>query len=392
VLLPGIGCILSFILTIVFPPGIKVIQHAITAETTLAQLQGITGSVQPIGIAQDTITLIEYELALVVIPVLIAAIATTPRRCRLLLDLFVTGAIINAFAGLLNYMGIALPLTRTAAAAGQAVGTAASDTSRAVGLTIHPNYLALVCVIALPMVTVWFGRTRRFTIASVIGMAALLGGVFVAGSRAGGVAAVIALVAAFALVPRLRAALPYLLPLLIMAMIPLLIFTRVGHSILHQLRLTGSRSASGSNYDRSILAHAAWAQIKVRPIEGVGWTLITGAHDIYLELLDAGGVIVLVSFIVFIGGLVSSLVRGLSGPLRDEAIVCGIAILAWLVNGIFDNQVGDKYLYVVPGLLFAIGRTTWLMRANSAPRAVAVEPRVTEMLPSRRPLVGAGAR
>ena len=31
-----------------------------------------------------------------------------------------------------------------------------------------------------------------------------------------------------------------------------------------------------------------------------------------------------------------------------------VAILMWLVNGLFDNQVADKYLFVVPGLLLAM--------------------------------------
>ncbi len=55
-------------------------------------------------------------------------------------------------------------------------------------------------------------------------------------------------------------------------------------------------------------------QIKARPIEGVGFSVIANAHNIYLELLDAGGMIALAAFLVFLGGLVQSLRRSRAGP------------------------------------------------------------------------------
>jgi uncharacterized membrane protein YedE/YeeE len=118
--------------------------------------------------------------------------------------------------------------------------------------------------------------------------------------------------------------------------------------------------------------------------------VITGAHDIYLELLDAGGIIAMAAFLTFIGGMVSSLRTALSGPLRDEAIVSGMAIAAWLLNGIFDNQVADKYLYLVPGLLFAMARATWLLESKQVPATIPAKPR-----PPTAPagaLVGIGTR
>jgi O-antigen ligase len=201
----------------------------------------------------------------------------------------------------------------------------------------------------------------------------------VSGSRAGTVAAVIAVVATIALLPKLRSRLPYVLPLAGMALVPILLFTSVGRSILHQLRLGGSSSSSstsGSNYQRSLVNQVAWVQFKSRPLGGVGFGIMPGPHDIFLELLAAGGVIAMASFLTFIGGLAACLRRALSGPLREEAIACGIAVFAWLANGAFDNQVADKYLYLVPGLLFAIGRTSWLLQSESRqPPVVAVERR-----------------
>jgi 4-amino-4-deoxy-L-arabinose transferase-like glycosyltransferase len=97
-------------------------------------------------------------------------------------------------------------------------------------------------------------------------------------------------------------------------------------------------------------------------------------------------VIALAAFGVFIGGLAKSLRIALrNGVLREEALVCGIAIATWLINGVFDNQVADKYLYVIPGLLFAVGRTSWLMSPDSDVEfAPAAEP--LPVAEPRRPL------
>jgi O-antigen ligase len=182
------------------------------------------------------------------------------------------------------------------------------------------------------------------------------------------------------------------LPVVAGVLVLILLFTSTGHKLLVQLRLSKSSgsSTSGSNYQRSILAKTAWETIKVRPISGIGWSVITGAHDIYLELLESGGIIAMAAFLTFIGGMVASIRKALSGPLRDEAIVCGMAILAWLSNGVFDNQVADKYLYFVPGLLVAIARTTWLLQSKPAPSALTVKTRVPPA--PARALAGVGAR
>jgi O-antigen ligase len=387
-LLAALGLFLAFVVTMIFPPSISIIQRQALLSATIGQQSGVTGPVASLGLGADTVNLIFFELGLLVMPILLAAVATTPRRCRLMMDLFVAGAIINGAFGVLDIGGIHL-------------GPNPPYQNRSLGLTIHPNYLALTCVIALPMAMLWFGRSRRYTVAAVIGVTSLLGGVYASGSRAGFVAAGIALVVTVCFVPRLRRSLPYVLPTVGAVLVLVLLFTHTGHKLLVQLRLAGGSSTtatSGSNYQRSILASTAWSTFKVRPVSGIGWSVVTGAHDIYLELLESGGVIAMAAFLTFIGGIVASIRNSLAGPLRDEAIVCGMAILAWLANGVFDNQVADKYLYFVPGMVVAIARTTWLLQSRRAPSIPSVAPRLPgppRLAPvpaSARELAGIGAR
>jgi O-antigen ligase len=381
-MLAGLGCLLAFLLTMMFPPSAKILNQSDVTGATLAQQgTGLPGQVASLGLGADTVILIEYEVALILIPVMLATVGTTVKRCRLLMDIFTAGAAINGAVGVLGLAGFH-------------IASSAAYLNRSAGLTIHPNYLALTCVIALPTAMLWFGRSRRYNVAGVIGVAALLGGVYASGSRAGFVAAIIAVVLTIIVVPRLRRALPYVLPVAGIVLVLTLLFTSTGHKLLVQLRLASPSGnapvGTGSNYQRSLVASLAWSQIQADPLTGVGWAQITGAHDIYLELLNSGGAIALASFLAFLGGMVASLRRALSGPLRDEAIVCGVGILAWLANGVFDNQVADKYLYFIPGLLFAIARTTWLLETNTRPDMVPA-PRPATRLPARAP-IGIGAR
>lgn len=359
--LAGLGCLLAGLLSMIFPPSTQVVQDSVVTLTSFKIQDGILGLSQ---LPSDKLQLVEYEVALVLVPMLIAAVATTPRRIRLLLGLFTAGAIVNACAGIADFQGIAH------------LGSVPFSGNRSAGLTVQSNYLALTCVIALPTAMMWFGRSRRATIGGVFGFCMLLGGVYVSGSRAGTIAAVIAVGGTMAVLPRLRPALRTVLPIAGMVLVVLLLFTHVGTKILQQVRLGHTNSTAQSDSQRSIAAQVAWEQIKARPLQGVGFSVIANAHDIYLELLNAGGVIALAAFLTFIGGLVKSLRRALDGVLREEGLVCGVAIATWLANGIFDNQVADKYLYVVPGLLFAIGRTSWLLSTESDLPDLAPEPQL----------------
>jgi hypothetical protein len=382
-LLAGGGCVLAFVLNMMFPPSAKLANlSAITGATLAQQGGGVPGNVGSAGLGTDGLTLVEYELALILIPVLIATVGTTVARCRRLIDLFIVGAAINGGVGILGLVGFH-------------IFSSAAFQNRSGGLTIHPNYLALTCVLALPMAMLWFGRSRRYNVGAAVAVLLLLGGVYASGSRAGFVAAIIGVMVPTVLVPRLRRGLPILFPVAGVGLVVLLLFTSTGHRLLVQLRLAGgpagaNASVSGSDYQRSLVAHVAWTQIQARPVVGVGWTQITTAHDIYLELLDSGGAIALASFLIFLGGMVASLRRALSGPLRDEAIVCAAGILAWLANGVFDNQVADKYLYIVPGLLLAIGRTTWLLQSKTTPEAVGGQRRALPIPAPRRTLASVG--
>ena len=369
----GLGFLLAGLLSMVFPPNAELAQRSVMTELNFKFQSGVPGLAQA---PSNQGELFRYELAVILTPILIAAVGTTPRRCRRLMDVWVAGALVNASVGVLDLMGIHL-------------GPIPYTDHRSAGLTVQSNYLALTCVLAIPMVMLWFGRSRGWTLAGAGGLLLLLGGVYASGSRAGTIAALLALGATFVVLPHLRPALVRALPFVGMALVVILMFTKTGSHILKQVRLGGSSNTTTtvSNYRRSTAATVAWSQIKARPLEGVGFSVIANAHDIFLELLDAGGVIALAAFAVFLGGLAGAFRRAARGALRREALVCAVAIVAWLAYGVFANQVADKFLYVVPGILLAIAGASRVREAAPAARATGAQ----RPAPAPQALVRAGA-
>jgi hypothetical protein len=217
-----------------------------------------------------------------------------------------------------------------------------------------------------------------------------MGGEYASGSRDGFVSLAIALVASVIFLPRLRRWATVVLPILAVSVVALLLTTHLGHSILKQFRLTSStQSTYGSNYQRDVLRRVAEAQIANRPIAGFGFSVDNDAQNIYLQILGAGGVITMCGFAVFVGGLATCVRRAWHGPLREPALAIGVCVIVYLVNGYYDAQIADKYLYVLPGIVFACARVTSNLRAARLPAATAPPaappPALKPILPRRSP-------
>ncbi len=368
-LLAGIGYALAALLSVIFPPSAALQNRAVVQQESLLTVPGLLPP------RSDISFLIKFELSAMVTPLLVAAAGCTAARCRRLLDLWTIGAFVNASVAVADYTGVAHVAPYPIVA------------HRSSGLTIHPNYLALGAIMAIPSAMIWIGRSRRLTWAGVIVLLTLLGGVYASGSRAGAVAALFAVAATGLAVPRFRHMIVPLLPIAAMALVAVLTFTKLGSSIIHQLRLGASNtSAAGSNAQRGMDAHVAVAQITARPLEGVGFSVIQDAHDIYLQLLAAGGLVALAAFAAFLGGLFGAVRAAWAGTQRDELVATAVAVVVWLANGVFDNQLADKYLYIVPGLLIAL---SFVARAREPAVQPAAHPPSRATAPATAGLVAA---
>lgn len=366
-LLTAGGMLVAALVTSIFPPDPAIQSRTLLQFNQLALVAGvpINGLIEH---RSNISALLKWEVGLVLVPMVIVLLATNTWRIHRLLDLFTVGAVVNAFVGILDRGGL------------HALAPVAISGHRSAGLAIHPNYLALTCAFAIPLALRWIGRSDRGTLAGLAATVVLLGGEYATGSRDGNVAALVGLVLTVALVPRLQPGLRFVIPAVGIFAVAMLAFTHAGHAILAQLRLNGSTvSTHGSDYQRAVARQVAEAQISARPISGVGMSVNNDAQNIYLQILAAGGAILMASFLAFIGGLASCVRRALGGPLHEEAIALGVCVLVWLINGYYDSQIADKYLYVLPGILIACAYVTSARAARVAP-----EPVATATVPVRR--------
>jgi O-antigen ligase len=355
----GIGFALAAMVNLMFPPSSSLMNDVLVHYRTIPQVG------QPLILVprSDVLALFQFEVGILVLPVLIASVATTPTRIGRLLDVFVWSAVVNAAIGVVDWAGFH-------------IAPIVYGTGRSAGLTVHPNYLALTCTIAIPLALLWIGRGGRWRTAGFTCTGLLLAGAYASGSRAGAVTAVLGVVATMIVIPRLRTGLGFTVPIVGLALLGLFYFA--GDEILRQIRLTGdvgtAVNTAGSDTQRSQLAHLAIHQFESRPLQGVGFQVIADAHSIYLQVLAAGGVIGMLSFLTYLGGLAASAWRAMAGPQRDVAAAISVSISMWLINGVIDNQLGDKYLYVVPGLLIALAYVTGRATAAQPSRSLPVSP------------------
>ncbi len=100
---------------------------------------------------------------------------------------------------------------------------------------------------------------------------------------------------------------------------------------------------------------------------GHGFEYVRGAHDIYLQLLHAGGIVALAGFLSFAVGITVTGVRlGRSAAVPEHlqglarASVASLAV--WLAaGGVVSTPIFDRYLYIPAGLVIAI----WVLRRKS---------------------------
>jgi O-antigen ligase len=129
-------------------------------------------------------------------------------------------------------------------------------------------------------------------------------------------------------------------------------------------RLVGGEQASislvqASNAARRVAFDSALREFAQSPVTGTGYGGVREAHNLYLQLLQGGGVLLFCTFAAFALG---ALGRGyqlsrderLSPDLQRLAGALTLSVGVWLTAGLVQNTVYDRYLYVPVGFLLAL--------------------------------------
>ncbi len=304
--------------------------------------------------------LARFLFALAVVPLLIAMAASSGARVRLLVNLWLAAVAVNCVVALADYWGAGIGEALTG---GDYRTHVAGQPDRQPGLTTHPLELSLQSVMALPVVLARLssGRGRREALLALLPL--LIVGLLLTGSRAGLLGATIGSVLILLLQRRPRWA-------LVSATFFLALFAAGAAGVDAPLlqgaeRLSGGGTAAVSDDRRTLGWDQAGADISERPLLGYGFQFVRSAHSVYLQLLQAGGPLALVAFLLFAAGVLRMAVRlGRGGDPRGSPAALGqalgVAMLVWLLTGLVQNSIFDRFLYLPAGLL--LGLCLWAPR------------------------------
>jgi hypothetical protein len=343
---------------------------------------GLLGSFFASSLSASVSGLFKFGAATIILPVLFGLWRPDLRKLRAVSWGIVLGSTVSDIAGIL--------FIRT-------VG-------RAQGLSLHPNHLALASVMAVGIglgLAYSSGFRGRLVLAGALPI--LMTGTLLSGSRSGLVAEVL-VVAFIALLTHDRKLILSALgaAAVISAVVGLGL---VGHSGTSSIgRLLGGGGAAESNQERSLTISAAIHTIVRHPVTGGGFELALSTHEIILEVAATAGIFGVVGL-----GLAGWLVvrptwvryhwgtQRRHGPGDPLLIGAMAAVGGFYANGIFGNQLYDRYIWIVFVLAASLAHELFLEDRRSrqpagpaAPAGTAGQARPIAARPVRRPISAPG--
>lgn len=288
----------------------------------------------------------QFLIALVLLPVVVQLLRPTSREVRWLAGMWALSALLSASVAIGDATGFSHVSSDLL---GYVVGG-----GRYAGLSIQPNHLAVALILVTPVVLGWVAsRSTALRVLSVPAVLVLFAGVLLTGSRGGLVGMLLAAGLTIVLVPALRPS-----PRVLAVVLPVLglVVLGVGASVLADIA-NQSRLAAGlgdlSDAQRSVLQSQAIADFSLNPLHGIGFDHIDEAHQVFLQLLAAGGVTGLAGYGLYWIGVLRAgfFARRFEPGLASVLLVSAVSFLA---ISLVENQVTDRYLYVPAALLVGL--------------------------------------
>jgi O-antigen ligase len=235
------------------------------------------------------------------------------------------------------------------------------DGGRRIGYSTHPNVMGLCAMLAIALLPFLLAAVPRGWRPAVVAATAVCAwGVWISGSRAALVAAGAVLVL-WVLVSR---SVTVALTLFGLGLVPLY-YVGVNISNLAASdnalgRLLGGGSSQGSNAEREVIAREAWEVFLSHPILGNGLSDVLKAHNIYLQVAAAVGIVGFAFFVVMLG---STVVRSLSLDRVGGLLV--LPCLGYLMIGFMTTILWDRYVWAVLALPFLASAAFAVDRASA---------------------------
>lgn len=295
---------------------------------------GIIGSQFAVNLGASLSAIIRFGTAAVGVPLLFVAVGLTRRDVRVLAWAFLIGASLNAVVGVITYN----PFTR------------------GIGLSTHSNHLAAACMLATGFAAGLFltseGRAA-LAAAGLWGVCVL--GILTSGSRAGALGEAILIVMLIFLTGStrvLRWCLTAVIGVAVLLALNLIPFDEQ-NAIARVLGREPS-AVSESNRERAVLRAKAIEGIEKHPLTGAGFEEARVAHNLYLQIWGAAGLIGLIGMGVLWHAGIRGLLEGMTGD--PWVAAAAAAVISFLIVAVASNILWDRYLWFTLAL-FVTGRS-----------------------------------
>ncbi len=321
-------------------------------------IAGVLATTSSANVGSDLLASGQFAIALFGTPFLLAFATGSAERVLLMSWAWLLSASVNSAIAVLDFAHLT--------SLGPTI-VGVTFAGRPTGLTVQPNHLGVAGAMAIPVGIFLATRAKSQTgrIVSLALTAVVALGILVSGSRAAAVAAVAGVVLMAFLGRRLwkQTILVAMAGVIMMFFVSLTMADQanpISDRFAAIQRLTnGAADTAASDSARLDYYGFALADFSKHPFTGNGFDLVRDAHDIFFQLLQAGGVIALIAFLLFAG---SSLALGwrltrdeaLSSDTRNLAAALTASICVWLLTGVVQNLIYDRFLYVPVGLLVGL--------------------------------------
>ncbi len=315
---------------------------------------------------------LRFLVALVALPVVVAVIVDRWQAIPLLVNAWITGvtvsclvAVTDAFTGT-NLQEAFADNTEVLSIFQKGVPP------RFLGLSVHPTSFSVTAVMAFPLVLAQVTSPKSALRLAPIVLLLLLG-IVLSGSRVGLVGIAFVLLLSIGLSLNLRKVLfrsgPRTIGLVAtVSVITLAVFflgppvdpsetpeLKIGSGTVERVVPSGI-ATEASNDDRMRRWKGSITFFTERPFFGYGFEWIEASHNIYLQLLVAGGIVALTGFILVMLGYFKAwlyaLPRARTG-IGDTILGLGISGASFLLMGFVQTDLLDRYLYLPAGLIMA---------------------------------------
>jgi len=291
--------------------------------------------------AESTSRILRFGIASVGMLFLVSTIGRDYRKLNLLLAGFIGSTVASTAFGMVMEGGM----------------------GRIDGLAIHPNHLAQAQVLSLGPLIVFWSTARgmnRFGLGAMVVLLSL--GVLDTGSR-GSLIGTIALVGlAVVLLKSGRVAVLAGAGTIAMVLVLIGIITVPGSNAFARLLYVDGSGSAASDAGRAILLQKNLDLVSQSPILGRGFENVLEAHNIYIQLLVGAGVFGLMGAGLLVASTVSWLLVRPTRPSSIAVLGCGLGFFGFLVAGLVQNQLWDRFLWFLPAVAT---HTFWIAKAGT---------------------------